>query len=158
MIKTRIRQLISQDLETLIPEGKWREYIDLLDRDGAFTRKKQMTMLITLCQQIEKIEEELERLEFTGPSKETAEVRPIIALTYESIHDGLERVLQTATKLPEVFYINEREWDVLSKAVDPQKAATKPEYGFGKEVDPRDGKEKTCLFHNNLPIFKDDSY
>ncbi len=60
--KDGIRNKVSRTLEVLIPEGKWRQYIDALDRDGKFTRKNQVEMNLILCEQVEIIEKMIEDL------------------------------------------------------------------------------------------------
>jgi hypothetical protein len=62
-MKNNLRQQVSQVLDTLIPEGQWDKYVDMLDREGKFTRKSELSIILLLCKQIEVLEDKIEILE-----------------------------------------------------------------------------------------------
>jgi hypothetical protein len=57
-----IRAKVSRFLDILIPEGKWEEYLELLDRNGIPNRKQTIGLLLIICQQIEKLENDYKQL------------------------------------------------------------------------------------------------
>jgi len=62
-----IREKASAILGTPIRTGRWVAYTDALDREGKFTRKTMMELIMTLCEEVEELEK---RLESTGSSEE----------------------------------------------------------------------------------------
>lgn len=64
IIKNKIRSRVSQCLDISIPEGRWQEYIELLDREGKFTKKRQLEMLFIICQSIEELENIIDDISF----------------------------------------------------------------------------------------------
>lgn len=68
-IKDKIRPKISRTLDVLIPEDKWSEYADMLDREGKLTKKRQLEMLLILCQSVEQLETLIEDLYFQLENK-----------------------------------------------------------------------------------------
>lgn len=147
IIKERIRHKISQQLDVLIPENKWEQYIDLLDRDGIPNRKQLIGIFMILCQQVEILESLIEDL--YGQAKTP---QPDFKLrTAKDIYAELEAAQDPSTT---AFYVSPNDWKILEKSLDSALAKLKPEYGYGKETDPRDKIEKTCLYLNNLPVFK----
>ena len=63
-IREKIRQKVSQGLDVLIPENRWEQYIELLDRDGKFTRKNMLMLAMVTAQQVEILENLVEELYF----------------------------------------------------------------------------------------------
>ena len=51
-----IREDISSALGFSIPGGQWEPYIDIMDRDGKFTRKNLLSMVMELCKHVEWLE------------------------------------------------------------------------------------------------------
>lgn len=45
-----------------IREGKWRQYLAMLDRDGKITKKTQMDMILALCETVAELEDEVVRV------------------------------------------------------------------------------------------------
>ena len=156
-IKEKIRQKISQHLDILIPENRWQQYIDILDRDGIPNRKQLIGVFMILCQQVETLENLIEDLFFQVEMLEKPQQNPVRTVeedfklrTPHSVYQELEKSWHPNTT---AFYVSVSDWKILEKAVDPEMAKTKPQYGYGKETDPKDGKVKTCLFYKELPIF-----
>lgn len=166
-IKTKIREHISQQLDVLIPERQWERYISILDRDGIPNRKQLIGIFMTLCQHVEVLENAIEDLYFQLEMKST-EILPRVAQSGEgggsgtpgnvfklrSVKDITDDLDKQTTPETKAYYVNQTDWNILVKNVDASLSVNKPEYGFGKEIDPKDGKEKTCLFFKEKPIFK----
>lgn len=155
-IKRKIRQDVSQIVDILIPENKWESYIDMMDRDNKFQKKNLIAIIFALCQQVEVFEGLIEdiyfQIELLQGSKPVTPVTPQFKLrTVNEVVTDLEKQHTPDTK---AFYVSPQDWDILAKNVDLTLAKTKPEYGFGKETDPLDGKEKTCLYNKDLPVFR----
>jgi hypothetical protein len=68
-IKNPIRRKVSTILDVLIQQGKWAQYIDMLDSEGKFGRKQSMAILVALCQSVEDLEVLIEDLYFQLESK-----------------------------------------------------------------------------------------
>lgn len=180
-VKTRIRQKVSQALGILIPEGGWEQKIDEVDRMG-WSDKKSLTLLILLCQQVEKIEIYIEDLYFQQELRDEAMVTPSKGreeLSPTQLQEFSEAIKsKKAPELPEIrlrtpediasefdkdfknnpqlaaFYIPPADFKIFAKRIDPTKAKTDPEYGYSKETDPLDGKEKTCMLYKGIPVFQ----
>lgn len=147
IIKDKIRHKISQQLNIVIPPNKWVQYIELLDRDGIPNRKQLIGVFMIMAQHLEMFEGLFEDLYGQKPTPQ-----PDFKLrTAKDIYAELEAAQDPSTT---AFYVSSSDWGILEKAIDPALAKTKPEYGFGKEKDPKDGTEKTCLYFHDLPIFK----
>lgn len=54
-------ETMSSILGMPIREGKWRQYLTMLDRDGKIDKKTQLEMILALCEKISEIEKELGR-------------------------------------------------------------------------------------------------
>jgi hypothetical protein len=52
-----IRQDASAILKLRIEPGRWKQTMDRLDVQGAFTRKHERDFLVMLCEHVEKLEE-----------------------------------------------------------------------------------------------------
>lgn len=158
-IKVKIRQRISQILDVLIPENRWEQYVELLDRDGKPSRKQLIAIFMSMCQHMETLENLYEDLAFQIEMLEGSKNKQSVRVTEEGfklrtpldVTDDLEKQLNPDTK---AFYISTSDWEIMGKTIDSKLAATKPQYGYGKEVDPKDGKTKTCLYYKDIPIFK----
>ncbi len=61
-ITERIRTKASKALDVLIPEGRWEQYVEMLDREGKFTKRSLLTMVLLLCRSVEELELHVERL------------------------------------------------------------------------------------------------
>jgi hypothetical protein len=160
-IKRKIRQEVSQIVDVLIPENKWEQYIDLMDRDNKFQKKNLIAIIFVMCQELEVFENLIEDLYFQldllqGPSagvpKQTAPVAPAFKL--RTVNDVIADLEKQHTPDTKAFYVSPQDWEILEKNIDPDLAKTKPEYGYGKEIDPLDGKEKTCLYNKDFPVFR----
>lgn len=143
-IKNKIRQDISQLVDVLIPENRWTQYIDLLDRDGIPNRKQLIGIFMIMAQHIEVIENIIDD-EKLGKSFDKLR-------SASDVNSELEAQQDSSTK---AFYVSSSDFGVLEKSINLSLAKLKPEYGYGKETDPRDGKEKTCLYFKDLPVFKE---
>jgi len=156
-IKEKIRQKVSQSLDVLIPENQWEKYIDLLDRDGKFSKKTIIAVILLLCQQVEKLETLVEDLYFEldmlGGVKheEKSEVKDFKLRTPMDIAKELDKQYTRDTK---AFYLSPADFKIFEKTIDPTLAKTDPTRGYSKEKDPLDGKEKTCLLYKDLPVFR----
>lgn len=158
-IKIKIRQKISQILDVLIPENRWEQYVDLLDKDGKPSRKQLIAIFMSMCQHMETLENVYEDLAFQVELLEGTKTAQSVRSTEEGfklrtpldVTDELEKQQTPDTKS---FYISSTDWEIMRKTIDPALAATKPEYGYGKEKNPVSGKEEVCLYYHNLPIFK----
>lgn len=144
-IREGIRQKASQIFDVLIPENQWMVYVNELDRNGKFDRLAMLKMIMLLSENQEKLEHFVEdlyfRVELLEGKKSTPEVKPEIKLiTPMDIYAKF--TINPDTK---ALYVSEMDWQVLAKVTKE----------LGKEVDPKDGKEKTCLTYKDLPIFKD---
>lgn len=159
VIKVKIRQKISQILDVLIPENRWEAYVELLDKDGKPSRKQLISIFMAICQHMETLENVYEDLSFQLDILEGSKPEQSVRSTQEGfklrtpldITDDLEKQLTSETK---AYYISASDWDIMRKTIDPILAATKPEYGYGRERNPVSGKEETCLYYKSLPIFK----
>ncbi len=151
-IKNRIRQNVSQIFDILIPENKWQEYLDLLDRDGHPNRRELMQLILAFSNHLEVLEETIEDLYFQielleGKSTVAPKTPDFKLRTPIDVDNDLDKLLTPETTR---FYVSADDWKVLEKTVDNKD----PEKGYGKEVDPKDGVEKICLYYKGLPIFK----
>lgn len=59
-----IRQKVSDILGISIQEGRWVSYTATLDREGSFTRKTMLDILMALCEAVEDLENQVESLKF----------------------------------------------------------------------------------------------
>lgn len=57
-----IRSKISDILQVRIQEGKWEAYTLPLDREGKFTRKTLIALVMTMCESLEEHETQLSDL------------------------------------------------------------------------------------------------
>lgn len=158
-IKIKIRQRISQILDVLIPENRWEQYVELLDKDGKPSRKQLIAIFMSMCQHMETLENVYEDLAFQVEMLEGTKTAKDVRTTEEGfklrtpldVTDDLEKTRNSETK---AFYISSHDWEIMQKTIDPGLAATKPEYGYGKEKNPVSGKVESCLYYKDLPIFK----
>lgn len=65
---SNIREKISEILNTYIPEGKWNEYLGLLDRDGHPNRKELLEIIVALGKAIEELQAFSNSLQQMPPS------------------------------------------------------------------------------------------
>ncbi len=155
-IKRKIRQEVSQITDVLIPENRWEHYIDLMDRENKFTRKNLISIVMLMCQELEQFENLIEDLYFQvellqGHNPQMPLPKEFKIRTKINIYKDLEALNAEGVK---AFYVSRKDWDILEKSVDPALSKEKPEHGFGKEVNPKTGLEETCLYYNDLPIFR----
>lgn len=61
--KIGIRQSVSQVFDVLIPQGKWQEYIEMLDRDGHPNRRELIALVLIFSKHIEALEAAVENLD-----------------------------------------------------------------------------------------------
>ncbi|MGH7750335.1 MAG: hypothetical protein ACREQ5_37020 [Candidatus Dormibacteria bacterium] len=79
-----IRSKVSEILDTPIKEGRWIAYATILDQQGAFSKRVLQDILLTLCQEMENLEKEVEYLRLksepaaASPKPETAPKTPDI--------------------------------------------------------------------------------
>lgn len=57
----RLRPEISEILDIVIPENKWIEYFELLDKDSIPNRKQLHLIVATLCQHLDTLEQLLDK-------------------------------------------------------------------------------------------------
>lgn len=158
-IKVKIRQKVSQILDVLIPENRWEQYVELLDRDGKPSRKQLISIFMTMCQHMEILENMYEDISFQLDILEGNKTAQDVRKTDEDfklrtpldVTGDLETQLTPETK---AFYVSGQDWTIMGKMMDPKLAATKPEYGYGKETNPISGKTETCMYYKDKPIFK----
>lgn len=162
-IQNKIRADMSQNFGVLIPEGKWDQYFHMLDQDGHPNRKELLATILTYAQHIEQLENLVEDLYFqlgllenkTVPLANNPEVKPeepeVTLRTRESIVADLAKITTPQTN---VYYLSERDWRIFEQSVSTELGKSNPEFGYGKEVDPKDYKEKTCLYYNGKPVFR----
>lgn len=145
-----IRQKASQVLDTLIPENSWIVYADALDQEGKFTKKITTTLILTICQHLEEMEQAIMDLQYQIAKDGLLPQKPKVKLrTAADIHADMD----TQGDVP-AYYVDSLDWHILEKSLDAKLAKTDPNYGFGKDIDPKDNKEKTCLFYKSKPVFK----
>lgn len=151
-LKTRIRQLVSQELNVLIPEGKWAEYLDALDANGKFGRKQQLMVALVTCRQVEYLEGLIEDLYFRSEQSNAVSPKSSVepGWTLVTASTIIRTLLESKTPETKAFYIDADDWKVLAKAATGEN----PGNGVGKEVDPADEKEKACLYIDNTPVFR----
>lgn len=58
----KIRQDVSSLYGVHIPEGRWEDYLEMLDRDGHPNRKELCKLVLIFGKHIEELENELEKL------------------------------------------------------------------------------------------------
>ncbi len=155
-VNRKIRQEVSQITDILIPEHRWEEYINLMDRENKFTRKNLISIIMVMCQELEQFEAMLEDLYFQVDllqGLKPAEPLPteVKIRTTATIYEDLAKLVKPGIK---ALYVSEKDWEVLGANIDPVLSKTKPEYGYGKEIDPKTGDERTCLYFQNLPVFR----
>ncbi len=152
-IKSKIRQSVSQVYDVLIPENKWEQYAEMLDRDGHPNRRELCKLILVFGQHIETLEDMIEDLYFqiellegnkeaTAPQKAEFKLRTPI-----DVFNDLQGLLKPDSKC---FYLSADDWAVLEKTVKPND----PENGYGKERNEKTGNEETCLYYKSLPVFK----
>lgn len=146
MPKERIRPDISQALGVLIPEGKWEEYIDLLDRDGKFTRKNMLTMIILLCKHVERLESVVD-LSMGGMKAVLGASQPAVAFKLRNKFDIQKELDAKITEDTKVLFVSPEDFKIMEKEVT----------GYGKEINPKTKKEGICLYYKDLPMFRDSS-
>lgn len=54
-----LNERISQILGVSIQQNQWRKYLELLDRQGAVTKKIQLDMIVALCEKFTELEDKL---------------------------------------------------------------------------------------------------
>lgn len=155
-IKRKIRQEVSQITDILIPENRWETYVNLMDRENKFTRKNLISVIMVMCQELELFENLIEDLYFQvellqGQTPDIPVPTQFKIRTKIDIYKDLELIAVEGVK---ALYVSARDWDILANAVDPTLSKEKPEHGFGKEIDPKNGEERTCLYFKELPVFK----
>ncbi len=64
-----IRQKVSAIIEMPIREGAWVSYIDSLDREGSFDRKKLIKIIFAACEAIDELENQVEALKYKQDAK-----------------------------------------------------------------------------------------
>jgi len=154
-IKEPIRQKVSQAFDVFIPPSQWEQYVDLIDKAG-WSRKQMLTILMLSCQQIERLEGLIEDLYFqleiqAGQHPDKPEPTYFHLRTSREIHEDLDKIWNEQTK---AFYVSSQDFKILEKKLDPNLAKNDAQYGYSKDVDPKDGIEKTCLLYRNLPVFR----
>jgi|GEM_PF-6605235 len=152
-IKVKIRQDVSQVLDTLIPENRWNEYIEMLDRDGHPNRRELLSLIVTFAKHIETLENTLEDMAFQIDLLEgnTQSIKPIEAPFKLRTAIDVQKELEASKTLEtKQFTVSSDDFALLEQLVD----AKDPEKGYGKEIDQLDGKEKVCLFYLGLPVFR----
>jgi hypothetical protein len=155
-IKRKIRQEVSQIVDVLIPENKWEQYIELMDRDNKFQKKNLIAIIFVMCQELETFENLIEDLYFQIELLQGNKPAMPVATNFKlrTVNDVVADLEKQHTPDTKAFYVSPQDWEILEKNIDPDLAKTKPEYGYGKEIDPLDGKEKTCLYNKDLPVFR----
>lgn len=155
-IKEGIRLKYSQIFDTLIPEKQWERYFTHLDKEGHPNRREMLQLLIVLGQSVERLEQltedlyfQLELLQGANPEKVTEEVK------LRTPMDVVMDLKAGKTEETKAYYVNQSDWKTLEKTLDAELAKTKPEYGYSKEIDPRDNTEKTCMICDDLPVFQE---
>lgn len=140
-IKNRIRQDISQVFNVLIPQGRWNEYVELLDRDGHPNRRELVSLILVFAKHIEVLENLIETEETLG----------FKLRTLTTVQSEMDKEMSDET---EAFFVSGDDFKLLEQAVNPNLAKSKPEYGYGKELNPRSNTEETCLYYKNKPVFR----
>lgn len=156
-IRTKIRQDISQLLDVLIPENRWQQYIDLLDRDGIPSRKQLIGIFMLLCQHVETLENTVEDLSFEIELLQGSKPAPRSTGEGFKLRSDMDVITDLEAQKKDdtkAFYVSSQDWAIMEKSVDLELAKTKPEYGYGKETNPISGKEETCLYYKDLPVFR----
>lgn len=52
-------ETMSNILGMPIREGKWRQYVSMLDREGKITKRVQLDMILALCEKVSELESSL---------------------------------------------------------------------------------------------------
>jgi len=132
--------------------------MEMLDRDGHPNRRELVALILVFGKHIETLEQAVEdiylRLDLLEGKKplDLTKAPEIKLRTPADIANDLSTRLSLGTK---VFYLSAEDWKILEKQVNMELAGSNTEYGYGKETDPRDFKEKVCLFYKGLPVFKE---
>ena len=157
-IPNKIRQKVSQYLEILIPEGQWEQYVDMLDRDGKFTSKNMMAILLIACRQIETLETIVEDLSYQLDllqNRPAVKSSPDVKLrTGNDIKVDLDTEWQNNRNLT-CFHLTKEDWKILEKNIDPSLAKMNADFGYGREINPDTKREEVCLYYRERPVFKD---
>lgn len=61
-----IREKVSTILNIPIRSGRWVTYTESLDREGKFTRKVMLDIIMALCEEVESLESQIELLRYKG--------------------------------------------------------------------------------------------
>jgi hypothetical protein len=61
---SKLSQLVSTILGFHIPEGKWKQQLDIIDKSGEPTMKHMGMMIFAVCQEMEEMETKLADLQF----------------------------------------------------------------------------------------------
>lgn len=131
-----IRQEVSQYLDILIPENQWESKLDVLDKEGAPTKKQMLGLFLILFKHVEALENKVS-------GQETQ---------FSRLKTG-EDVVKSLEGKEGAQYVSNSDWELLKKRSESSHALD-PQYNMGKEVDPRDGKQKSCFYVGDNPVFK----
>lgn len=132
-----IRQAVSQYLDILIPDNQWEEKLDVLDREGSPTKKQMLGLFLILFKHVEALENKISGQE----------------AQFNRLRTG-EDVISELSKKQGPHYVTSSDWDLLKKRADNPLTKNDPRYGVGKEIDPRDNKQKVCFYVNDSAIFR----
>lgn len=158
-----VRDEIAAIFEVYIPKGQWRVLLDALDQEGKPTRKQVNSILLSFGQHIEALEDQVAELQTQLLPKTSADVNTTYSYTRTTMPEALMTAqtiiqeLQAKNPLDKAYYLGVVSWDILVAQIKKEGKKLNPELFYGKEVDPKTGHEKTCIFANALgttPIFR----
>ena len=153
-IKNPIRQQISEIFRVLIPKNQWDAYLAGLDKEGHPNRVEMLKIITAYGKQIEVLEDLVKNLSFQVDmiQGKTATYNPDAVMKLRTISDIYKELEEELKKGVKSLYLTKPDFGIMYESI-PEKDKKSGENGYFKEIDPIDGKEKTCMMFRNTPVF-----